>query len=180
MSIDISEMLTKAYNNILQITIKAVNDTAEPASLVLILLVFKVYPRITYLNPLAPSTITKAEAIKKAMSEVRRLQAIRQVADALNIRNGPFTIKTLALFLQSQRLEKKGLLVEQIKEALRRSSKNRRPLKRYCTEAEKLAQFLTASSDTFLTRKEQTDRELITKLRAESVITTLNEIFEDL
>ncbi|EKD15140.1 hypothetical protein MBM_06901 [Drepanopeziza brunnea f. sp. 'multigermtubi' MB_m1] len=96
MFIDISEMLTKAYNSII---IKAVNDTAGLAGLVLTLFVFGAYFRITHLDLLAFFTIIKAEAIKKAMSEVRRLQAIRQVADALNIRNGPFTIKTLALFL---------------------------------------------------------------------------------
>ncbi|EKD20667.1 polyprotein [Drepanopeziza brunnea f. sp. 'multigermtubi' MB_m1] len=197
MSIDISKMPTEAYNSIiseemqdlkvtkeqiLQIAIKAVNDTAGLAGLVPTLLVFGAYPRMTHLDPPAPSTTTKAEAIKKAMSEVRRLQAVRQVADALNMRNGPSTIKTLALPLQSQeddeRPEEERPPVE---EAPRRSSRNRRPPERYCTKAKELAQFLTISSnvDTFLTRKKQTDRELATKLRAESVITTPSEIFED-
>ncbi|EKD18579.1 hypothetical protein MBM_03572 [Drepanopeziza brunnea f. sp. 'multigermtubi' MB_m1] len=116
MSIDISEMLTEAYNSIiseemqdlrvikeqiLQMTIKAVNDTAGLTGLILTLFVFSAYFRMTYLDLLVLFTTIRAEAIKKAIAEVRRLQAVRQVADALNMRNSLFTIKTLAFLLQS-------------------------------------------------------------------------------
>jgi hypothetical protein len=47
---------TKELN--LQIAVKAVNNTAGPNSLVLTLLVFGAYPRISTLNPSAP-TITQ-------------------------------------------------------------------------------------------------------------------------
>ena len=37
----------------------------------------------------SPSIVQRSEAIKKAMEEVRKLRAKRQVNDALNQRNGP-------------------------------------------------------------------------------------------
>jgi len=44
----------------------------------------------------------QAEAIRKAIKEVRRLYAIRQVNNALGIRNGLNTLTTLNLPLQSK------------------------------------------------------------------------------
>jgi hypothetical protein len=43
--------------------VKAVNDTAGPDGLVLTLLVYRAYPRITNLDPPAPSIIDRAAAI---------------------------------------------------------------------------------------------------------------------
>ena len=73
----------------LQMVVKVINDTAGPNGLVPIFLVFGAYPCISKYD--APtSTITQpAAAIKNAMKEVQRVIAERQVADALNQRNGP-------------------------------------------------------------------------------------------
>ena len=37
----------------------------------------------------SPTVIQRAAAIKKAMAEIQKLRAERQIADALNMRNGP-------------------------------------------------------------------------------------------
>jgi hypothetical protein len=87
---------------ILQMAVKAVNDTAGPDGLVPTLLVFGAYPRMTAESPPSPSIVRRSEAIQKAMKALRKLTAERQVADALNTRNGPATADMLALPLQSE------------------------------------------------------------------------------
>jgi len=87
---------------ILQMAVKAVNDSAGPDGLVPTLLVFSAYPRMTNDSPPSPSVVQRAEAIRKATKEVRRLYATRQVNDALGMRNGPNTSTTLDLPLQSE------------------------------------------------------------------------------
>jgi hypothetical protein len=74
---------------ILQMTVKAINDTADPDGLMPTLLMFGAYPRMHTMNPPAPSITQRAIAIEKAMTEIRKFRAERQVADALNTRNGP-------------------------------------------------------------------------------------------
>jgi hypothetical protein len=69
--------------------VKAVNDTAGPDGLVPTLLVYGAYPRMTNLDPPAPSIIDRATAIRKAMSEIAKLQAKQAVSSALNHCNGP-------------------------------------------------------------------------------------------
>jgi polyhydroxyalkanoate synthesis regulator phasin len=86
---------------VLQIAVKAVNDTAGPNGLVPTLLVFGAYPRINNLSTPSPSMVVRAEAIRKAMTELRKLNAQRQVKDALEARNGPTTSEVLNLPLQS-------------------------------------------------------------------------------
>jgi hypothetical protein len=93
---------TMSHEAILQIAVKAVNDTTGPDRLVLTLLVFRAYPRMTTDSPLSPSMVKRSEAIQKATKALRKLTAERQVADALNTRNGPATTDTLALPLQSE------------------------------------------------------------------------------
>jgi hypothetical protein len=83
----------------LQMAVKAVNDSAGPDGIVLILLVFGAYPRMTKGSAPLPSVIQRAETIRKATKEVRRLYAERQVQDALAMRNGPNTKATLNLLL---------------------------------------------------------------------------------
>ncbi|KAI0996966.1 hypothetical protein K3495_g11217 [Podosphaera aphanis] len=61
---------------LLQMAIKAVNDTAGPDGLT---------------HPPAPTISQRAKAIKTAMVEVSKLYAQRQVSDALKSRNGPRT-----------------------------------------------------------------------------------------
>ncbi|EED20730.1 conserved hypothetical protein [Talaromyces stipitatus ATCC 10500] len=73
----------------LQMAVKAVNDTAGPDGYVPTLLVFGAYPRMTEYRPPAPTVAQRAAAVKKAMTEVRRLHTVRQINDALNTRNGP-------------------------------------------------------------------------------------------
>jgi hypothetical protein len=81
--------------------VKAVNDLAGPDGIVLTLLVFGAYPCITKDSLPLPSITERAEAIYKAIKEVRRLYAERQVNNALAIRNGPNTELVLTLPLQS-------------------------------------------------------------------------------
>src|SRR5271155_480832 len=75
----------------LQMAFKAINDTAGPDGLVPTLLVFGAYPRMVESDAPSPSVTQRANAIKKAMVEIQKLRAERQIADALNMRNGPKT-----------------------------------------------------------------------------------------
>ena len=90
-SIITAEIPDASRDVVLQITVKAVNDTAGPDGLVPTLLVFGAYPRMTVLDPPAPSITQRATAIQKAMTEIAKLKAQRQVTDALRTRNGPDT-----------------------------------------------------------------------------------------
>jgi hypothetical protein len=55
--------------------VKAVNDTAGPNRLVLTFLVYGAYLRMTNLDPPAPFIIDRAAVIRKAMTEIAKLQA---------------------------------------------------------------------------------------------------------
>jgi hypothetical protein len=55
--------------------IKAVNDTAGPDRLVPTLLVYRAYPRISNLDPSAPSVTDRAAIIQKAMAKIVKLWA---------------------------------------------------------------------------------------------------------
>lgn len=77
---------------ILQMSIKAINDTAGPDGIIPTLLVFGAYPRMLRLDPPAPSIATRAKAIQKAMAEVSKLRLQKQVTAALRTRNGPASI----------------------------------------------------------------------------------------
>ena len=79
--------------------VKAINDLAGPDGIVLILLVFGAYPRLTEMDPPSPLVTKRAEAICAATKEVRRLYAERRVKDALAMRNGLDTKNTLDLLL---------------------------------------------------------------------------------
>jgi hypothetical protein len=85
----------------LQMAVKAVNDTAGPDGLVPTLLVFGAYPRMTEYDPPSPTVTQRAAAVKKAMTEIRKIRAQRQIADALNMRNGPSTTAIHRLPLNS-------------------------------------------------------------------------------
>jgi hypothetical protein len=54
--------------------VKAVNDTAGLDGLVLTLLVFGTFPRISHELPLSPSITARGEAMRKAMAEVHKLK----------------------------------------------------------------------------------------------------------
>jgi hypothetical protein len=85
----------------LQMAVKAINDSAGPDGIVPILLVFGAYPRLTEIDPPSPSVTKRAEAIYAATKKVRRLYAERRVKDALAMRNSPDTKNILDLPLQS-------------------------------------------------------------------------------
>jgi hypothetical protein len=82
---------------ILRMAVKAVKDTAGPDGLVPTLLVFGADSRMTTESPSASSMVKRSEATQKATKALRKLIAERQVADALNTRNGPATADMLAL-----------------------------------------------------------------------------------
>ncbi|OXV05628.1 hypothetical protein Egran_06604 [Elaphomyces granulatus] len=90
---DIPEINKNNYGKelALQMAVKAVNDTAGPDGLVPTLLVFGAYPKMSQLDPPAPTISQRATAVKKAMEEVTKIRAARAVQDALNQRNGPDT-----------------------------------------------------------------------------------------
>ena len=85
----------------LQMAVKAVNDTAGPDGLVPTLLVFGAYPRISYDSPPSASTAQRAATIEKTMKALRQKTAERTVRDALNTRNGPNVSHILDLPLGS-------------------------------------------------------------------------------
>ncbi len=84
---------------LLQIVVKAINDSAGLDRIVLTLLVFSAYLRLTKDLPLSPSITARTTAIHKAIKEVRRIYAERQVRDALIIRNRLNTYKVYELLL---------------------------------------------------------------------------------
>ena len=75
----------------LQMAVKAVNDTAGPDGLIPTLLVFGLYPRLSNMDPPAPTVTQRAAAIKEAMVEVAKCHIRWKVTDALRQRNGPYT-----------------------------------------------------------------------------------------
>ena len=68
---------------------KALNNTTGPDSLVPTLLVFSVYLQMAKLDIPSPTVIQRANAVKKAIVEIRKLYAERQVANTLNMRDRP-------------------------------------------------------------------------------------------
>ncbi|RAL67679.1 hypothetical protein DID88_008420 [Monilinia fructigena] len=75
----------------LQMAVKAINDTAGPNGLVPTLLVFGTFPRMVDSDPPTPNIQQRASAISKAMKEVHKLHSAMKVRNALNTRNGPST-----------------------------------------------------------------------------------------
>ena len=87
---------------ILQIAVKAVNDTTRPDGLVPTLLVFGAYPRISNLDLLAPSVVERATAIRKVIVEIAKLRIKKLVNNVLHYRNGPDTTPVYDLPLNSE------------------------------------------------------------------------------
>jgi hypothetical protein len=94
-----SELPSANKEVILQIAVKAVNDSAGLDGIMLTLLVFKAYFCIIRDSLSLPFITKQAKAIYKAIKEVRRLYAEQQVNNALAIRNGPNTEPVLTLSL---------------------------------------------------------------------------------
>jgi hypothetical protein len=81
--------------------VKAVNDTAGLDGLVLTLLVFGTYLRLSKTSPPLLLIAAWATAVHKAISEIWKLKAVRQVQDALATRSRPNVTEVLLLPLQS-------------------------------------------------------------------------------
>lgn len=86
----------------LQMAVKAINDTAGPNGLVPTLLVFGTFPRIVDSDPPTPNIQQRASAISKAMKEIHKLHSAMKVRNALNARNGPSTTALHELPLNSK------------------------------------------------------------------------------
>jgi hypothetical protein len=84
---------------VLQITIKAVNNTAGPNSLIPTLLVFGTYPQITTTNTSSLIVTKHGKAITKTIKQIAELHAKRQVTDALKQRNRPNINNTLNVLI---------------------------------------------------------------------------------
>ena len=80
---------------------KAINDSVGPNGLVPTLLVYGTYPWMTKNDPLSPTVLQRATAIKKAMAEIQKLRAKKQINNALNTRNGLNTFDIHELPLNS-------------------------------------------------------------------------------
>jgi hypothetical protein len=93
--IDISKKI------ILQMIVKAVNDTIDSDELMLTLLIFDVYSRMHVMNSSISSINQRAMTIEKAMTEMRKFRVERQVADALNTQNDLIVTSIHDLFLNS-------------------------------------------------------------------------------
>jgi hypothetical protein len=100
-AIIVEKLLEVDSNSILQMTFKTLNDSIDLDDLIFTLLVFDAYFRMIEMN-VSSSTITQRFiAMRKAMNEVRKLNAIRQLNDALNIRNDSSSILIHNLSLNS-------------------------------------------------------------------------------
>lgn len=86
---------------LLQMTFKAINDTAGPDAIVPTLLVFGAYPRMTKDSAPSPTLAQRADAIRKAQAMLTKYYADRKINDALAMRNGPNTTATMELPINS-------------------------------------------------------------------------------
>ncbi len=85
----------------LQMTFKVINDSIEFDELIFTLLVFDVYPRMIEMNASLFTITQRAIAMRKAMKEVQKSIATRQMNDALNTRNDLIIILIHELSLNS-------------------------------------------------------------------------------
>jgi hypothetical protein len=86
---------------ILQMIVKTINDTVDFDELMLILLIFEAYSRMHVMNSSTSSIIQRIIVIEKAMIEIKKLRAQRQIVDALNIRNDSIIISIHDLSINS-------------------------------------------------------------------------------
>jgi len=86
----------------LQTAFKAINDSAGPDGLVPTLLVFGAFPRMAESDAPSATVTQRAQAYRKAIEEIKKRRAERQISDALNTRNGPNTTALHDLPLNSQ------------------------------------------------------------------------------
>ncbi len=82
-----TEISSVDFEIALQMTFKVINDSIEFDELIFTLLVFEAYLRMIEMNVSSFKIIQRATAMRKAMKEVQKFIAIRQMNDALNTRN---------------------------------------------------------------------------------------------
>jgi hypothetical protein len=85
----------------LQMTFKVISDSIELDDLIFILLVFEAYLRMIEMNVSSLTITQRVTAMRKTMKEVQKFIAIRQMNDALNIRNDLIIILIHELSLNS-------------------------------------------------------------------------------
>lgn len=80
---------------ILQLAIKAINNTTGLNGFIFTLLVFGAYSCISEFNSPIPTITQYATAIKNVIKEVQKVRAKRQVTDSLNQKNKPGPIVSI-------------------------------------------------------------------------------------
>jgi hypothetical protein len=86
-AIIVAKMFEIDSNSTLQMIFKTLNDSINLNDLILTLLVFDAYFRMIEMNVSSSTIIQRFIAMRKTMNEVRKSIVIRQLNDALNIRN---------------------------------------------------------------------------------------------
>jgi hypothetical protein len=76
----------------LQMIVKAINDTIDSENSVFTLLIFEAYLRMHVMNFSTSSITQRVMTIEKAMIEIRKFRAERQIVDVLNTRNDSIII----------------------------------------------------------------------------------------
>jgi hypothetical protein len=84
---------------VLQMAIKAVNNTAGPNSLVSTLLMFNTYLRITITDTSSLTVTERGKAITKAIKQIAELHIKRQVINVLRQQNRPNISDTLNVLI---------------------------------------------------------------------------------
>lgn len=97
----ITEELDLNKTSGLQMTIKAINDTADSDELVLTLLIYDVYSRMTRNDAFISIIALRAAVLEKVMTAVRKIRNEKMINDALNTRNGPMMQSVHDLSLMS-------------------------------------------------------------------------------
>jgi hypothetical protein len=101
------DLTTKSINEtiskeiMLQMIVKAINDTVDSDDLILILLIFEAYSCMHVMNLSISSITQRIMIIEKAMIEIKTFRVERQIVDALNIRNDSIIISIHDLFFNS-------------------------------------------------------------------------------
>ncbi len=98
---DLNTESTISKEIVLQMIVKAINDTVDFDDLMLILLIFETYLRMHVMNSSTSSITQRAMIIEKVMIEIRKFRAERQIINVLNIRNEFIVISIHDLFFNS-------------------------------------------------------------------------------
>ena len=69
-----SELSYSSPELCLSLAVKAINNTADPNGLILTLLIFETYPRISTASLSSSSIIVRATAVRKAMKELNDMR----------------------------------------------------------------------------------------------------------